>query len=222
MLLGVVSDIHGNNVALEAVLADMGEVDKLVCLGDIVGYGPAPKQCLKTVREQFDTVLKGNHDRDVQKTDPYTNELANAGLAYAREKLSEEEITWLDSLPETQTVEFDGKKILLAHSHPTDTDTYVRPGAFPRLRPYLDDELGVFIGHTHVQHKALIDGKLIMNPGSVGQPRDGPTTAAYALFDTETNDLELRRVEYDISAVYDAVEDAGLPQKIGTRLKEGW
>lgn len=222
MLLGIVSDIHGNSVALDAVLADMGNVDKLVCLGDIVGYGPEPKQCLSTVRDQFHIVLKGNHDRDVRKKDPYQNELANAGLAYAREMLSEGDITWLESLPETQTVDFDGEKILLAHSHPTDTDTYVQPGAFPRLRPYLDDEIGVFIGHTHVQHKALIDGKIIVNPGSVGQPRDGPTTAAYAVFDTETNDLELRRVEYDISAVYDAVEDAELPKKIGVRLKEGW
>jgi diadenosine tetraphosphatase ApaH/serine/threonine PP2A family protein phosphatase len=89
------------------------------------------------------------------------------------------------------------------------------------MRPYLDTHAGVVLGHTHIQHKATIDGRLIVNPGSVGQPRDGNPEAAFAILETETDTVELRRTAYDIDRVISEVEAAGLPTKIGTRLLDG-
>ncbi|SDK18063.1 Calcineurin-like phosphoesterase superfamily domain-containing protein [Halovenus aranensis] len=89
------------------------------------------------------------------------------------------------------------------------------------MRPYLDDHDGIVLGHTHIQHKATIDGRLIVNPGSVGQPRDGDERAAYAALDTVTDEVDLRRVEYDINRVISRVEECGLPTQIGTRLLDG-
>jgi len=89
------------------------------------------------------------------------------------------------------------------------------------MRPYLDDHVGIVLGHTHIQHKATIDGRLIVNPGSVGQPRDGDERAAYATLDTAADEVELRRVEYDINRAISRVEECGLPTQTGTRLLDG-
>ena len=89
------------------------------------------------------------------------------------------------------------------------------------MRPYLDDHAGIVLGHTHIQHEATIDGRLIVNPGSVGQPRDRDKRAAYAVLDTVADDVELRRVEYDVNRVITRVEESELPTKTGIRLLNG-
>jgi predicted phosphodiesterase len=89
------------------------------------------------------------------------------------------------------------------------------------MRPYLDGYTGIVLGHTHIQHKAMIDGRLIVNPGSVGQPRDHDKRASYAILDTVADEVDLRRVEYDINRVISRVEDCGLSTQTGTRLLNG-
>lgn len=217
MELGLISDIHANLPALEAVLSDMPDVDEVVCLGDVVGYNPYPVECLELVKEECDYVLQGNHDREIKNPEVYRrNRQAYEGLKLAREELSDEDIQYLLELPEKTEIGDTG--FLGVHSHPENVDEYVMPKDFPGVRPYLDDYSGVFLGHTHVQHEAVIDDRLILNPGSVGQPRDGNPKAGYAVVDTESLETDLRRTSYDIWKVVEEIEQAGLPKATGERL----
>lgn len=221
MQIGLISDIHGNRVALNAVLEDLpSALDETICLGDIVGYGPWPQACLELVREHCSICLQGNHDREVRSPAGYTNnDQAMAGLWYAQDALTDDELAWLGSLPRRTTAVDDS--LLLAHDHPEKVDRYVTPSAFAGVRPYLDEFEACFLGHTHIQHEAVIDGRLILNPGSVGQPRDGDPRAAYAVVDTDTWETSLHRVAYDIGRVQDTVAEQGLPSEIGDRLASG-
>jgi len=222
MRVGLISDVHGNLPALEAVLDDMPPVDDVVCAGDVVGYNPWPRECLKRVRAVSSLVVQGNHDRNVETPRRYAgNEMAHAGLELAQEELSDKQREWLADRPER--AEFAGGAYRLVHSHPDPArlGSYVRPAQFPKMRSYLDDHAGLVLGHTHIQHEATIDGRLIVNPGSVGQPRDRDGRAAYAVLDTDTDNVELRRVEYDVDRVITRVEERGLPTTTGTRLLDG-
>lgn len=222
MTIGLISDIHANLPALEAVLDDMPPVDDIHCAGDVVGYNPWPATCLETVREECSLVVQGNHDRTVETPERYSaNRMAMAGLEHAKSELDEEQLEYLAGLP--PRTEFDDGAYKLVHSHPDPEKlgSYVRPAQFTRMRPHLDDHDGLVLGHTHVQHAVTVDDRLVVNPGSVGQPRDGDPEAAYAVLDTDGNDVDLHRVRYDIDRVIDAVEEAGLPDRTGARLLDG-
>jgi len=224
MRLGVISDVHGNRVALEAVFNDMPDVDRLVCAGDVVGYNPWPTDCVAAVRERSVPTVMGNHDRAVAGETPFRfNSMAAAGVDYAREQLADDALAWLADLPPERTVA-DGR-VKLVHGHPDDPDRYTYPEEFsPRM---LRGEDLLITGHTHVQGHRVFDEGVVMNPGSVGQPRDSDPKAGYAvveLGDGSGGDavrIEERRVAYDVDAVIETVEDAGLPTRIGTRLLEG-
>lgn len=218
MRVGLISDIHGNKPALDAVLAAMPDVDTIVNAGDIVGYNPWPRACLDAVRERDMPTVQGNHDRAVAAGSSFRfNSLARAGVEYARTELSDAHREWLGELPATRRL--DDVAIRVAHGHPDAPDRYTYPDDFsPAL---LDGESVLVLGHTHVQHAAVYDDGIVVNPGSVGQPRDGDPRAAYAVVDTNTLEVELNRVDYDITAVQDAIAAAGLPRELGTRLTEG-
>ncbi|MFC7097197.1 metallophosphoesterase family protein [Halobaculum marinum] len=229
MRLGLLSDVHGNRIALEAVLDDMPPVDGLVCAGDVVGYGPWPGECVDLVREHEMATVQGNHDRAVAGG-PYTNfnAMAKAGVEYARETLDDESIAWLSELPERRTVA-DGR-VAVVHGHPDDPDRYTYPHqvsedllrlAAERLDVNEWELDALVFGHTHVQGVESYPRGVVVNPGSVGQPRDGDPRAAYAVLDVEAREVDQRRVEYDVDAVADAVAEAGLPDRIGSRLFEG-
>ena len=218
MKVGLVSDIHGNKVALDAVLEDMPSVDALLCAGDVVGYNPWPAECLAWVREAGVPTVMGNHDRAVAGGGSFSfNSQAGAGVRYTREHLSEEDIAWLGDLPDTR-VAVDGR-VKVVHGHPDDPDRYTFPREFaPGL---LDEEDVLVLGHTHIQHHAVFEEGIVVNPGSVGQPRDGDPRAAYALVDMDEMSVDERRVEYDVDRVVAAFEEADLPEEIGRRLREG-
>ena len=219
MKVGLISDIHANLPALEAVLEDMPAVDRLVCAGDVVGYNPWPAECVELVREQCDIVVAGNHDRTVEYPVHYeANPMARAGLEFAKRELTDDQLEWLTDLSRRETV---GEDFLLVHDHPTIQDRYVYPAEFSNLRRYLDYYDGVVLGHTHIQHTATIDDRLLINPGSVGQPRDGDKRAAYAVLNVSEPSVDLRRVEYEIDRVITAVEEVELPIKTATRLLSG-
>lgn len=220
MEVGLISDVHGNLPALEAVLEDMPDVDRLLCAGDVVGYNPWPAECVDRVRDVADATVVGNHDRNVRTPEEYrANQMAKAGLEYAKEQLSASQLEWLDELP--RKAWFPDDEFLLVHDHPEIEDKYVLPSEFHGLPRYLDDERGVVLGHTHVQHSETAAGRLLVNPGSVGQPRDGNPDAAYAVLDVDAWEVDLRRVAYDIDSVVSRVEETGLPDRIGTRLLDG-
>jgi putative phosphoesterase len=224
MRLGVISDVHGNRVALEAVLDDMPEVDRLVCAGDVVGYNPWPAECVAAVRNRSIPTVMGNHDRAVAGETPVRfNSMAAAGVDHAREQLADDALAWLADLPPERTVA-DGR-VKLVHGHPDDPDRYTYPEEFS-ARMLRGEDLLV-TGHTHVQGHRVFEEGVVMNPGSVGQPRDGDPDAAYAVVELGSErggdavTVEERRVAYDVDAVVDAVRDAGLPERIGIRLYGG-
>jgi putative phosphoesterase len=220
MEIGVVSDVHGNRVALDAVLAELPDVDLLVNAGDVVGYNPWPAECVAAVRDREMPTVVGNHDRATVAEGPVGfNAMANAGVEYARERLDDDALAWLADLPERRTVA-DGR-VRVVHGHPEDPDRYTYPEEFSAAM--LDGEDLLVTGHTHVQGHRTFDEGVVMNPGSVGQPRDADPRAAYAVVDLSTDPpvVDERRVEYDVEAVVEAVEAAGLPARIGERLREG-
>jgi putative phosphoesterase len=218
MEIGVISDVHGNTVALDAVFADMPAVDALACAGDVVGYNPWHAECVAAVRERSIPTVSGNHDRAVASETRFAfNSMAGAGVAHARETLTEDQIEWLRSLPTTRR-EFDGR-VRIVHGHPENPDRYTYTGEFsPDL---LGEEDVLVLGHTHVQGHERFDEGVVMNPGSVGQPRDGDPRAAYAVLDLDDLTVTEHRVEYDIDRVREAVAEADLPARIGDRLASG-
>jgi len=218
MRLGVVSDIHANRIALDAVLEDMPAVDGLLCAGDVVGYNPWPAACVEAVRERSIPTVMGNHDRAVATGTGFGgNGMADAGARYAAEELDGEGLEWLRSLPASRYC-VDGR-VRIVHGHPEDPDRYTYPSLFsPAL---LGEEELLVMGHTHVQAAEQYEEGIVLNPGSVGQPRDGDPRAAYALVDLDSMSVGTRRVEYDVEAVIEAIGEAGLPERTGTRLRKG-
>lgn len=218
MLVGVISDIHANRVALEAVFADMPDVDSVVCAGDVVGYNPWPADCIDEMRARDVPTVMGNHDRAVATGTGFVGSgMADAGARYAIDALDSDHIEWLRGLPDSRRV-LEGR-IRLVHGHPDDPNRYTYPSLFSA--DLLGEEDVLVMGHTHVQAHEQYEEGIVLNPGSVGQPRDRDPRAAYALVDLDAMTVEERRVEYDIEAVVEAIEAAGLPEATGTRLRKG-
>ncbi|WP_435551125.1 metallophosphoesterase family protein [Natrinema sp. CGMCC1.2065] len=221
MKVGLVSDVHGNRVALETVLADMPAVDVLCCAGDVVGYNPWPGDCVDELCARDVPTVMGNHDAAVAGDTPFRfNGMAKAGVDHAKATLSDDQLEWLADLP-AERLACDGR-VKLVHGHPDDPDRYTRytyPEEFTERM--LGDEDVLVLGHTHVQGVERFGEGIVVNPGSVGQPRDGDPRAGYAVVDLDALTVETHRVEYDIDAVQAAVEEAELPSRIGTRLARG-
>ena len=221
MRFGVISDIHGNLPAFEAVCEAMPAVDSLLCAGDVVGYNPWPAACIDRIQELGAVTVQGNHDRAVAFDGGRRfNSMAKAGVDYAREQLDDEALEWLGSLPTEQFVA--NGRVHMVHGHPDDPDRYTYARDFSPAMLAEGVEV-LIVGHTHVQDAREFDAGIVCNPGSVGQPRDGDPRAAFAVLDLDADGptVEQHRVEYDIDRAVEAVEEAGLPKRIGTRLRSG-
>jgi diadenosine tetraphosphatase ApaH/serine/threonine PP2A family protein phosphatase len=237
--IALLSDIHSNWAALQAVLADLesGEpVDEIICLGDVVGYGPDPVRCLEHVRDRGWLTLVGNHDRAC--TDPavlgWFNADAAAAIRWSAAQLDEGQLDWLRELPE------QGERcgLQLVHGSPRDpVYEYILDSQTAAINLNMIGDAVCFHGHTHVpgvfdvEHGAIdhqyrhgamaVTGPALVNPGSVGQPRDGDPDASYGVWDTDTSSFEFRRVPYDREAVKQAILEAGLPPRLAFRLDFG-
>ena len=241
MRIAVLSDIHGNLHALDAVLSDVdaAEVDQLWCLGDLVGYGPRPNECVDSVRERTSLSLCGNHDLavlGVLEMSEFSGDAAAAAI-WTQSVLGEPQRAWLASLEPTARIE-DAE---LFHGSPRDPIwDYVlsEAAAFDSLLETTAPL--VLVGHSHVAlalslvddalsgglapagHTAdLATGRWLLNPGSVGQPRDGDARAAWALIDTDASRADFRRVEYPIEKTQAEIRDRGLPSALAARLAHG-
>lgn len=222
MKIVLVSDIHSNYTALKSVIDKLEDIDydKLVCLGDVIGYGPQPKKCLDLIKDKSDICIQGNHDRMASKENinPRLPERVIKGLEHTKNRLSDSDIKWLRDLPEKK----EYKNLLFVHSHPVVTDEYVYPKNFSNMTTYMDGSDILCLGHTHVQHIENTESKVIMNPGSVGQPRDGNNKLGFAVVDNESMDVKQYRLEYDIDSVVEKVTNSTtLPDKNGKRLYSG-
>lgn len=236
------SDIHSNFQALEAMLDDMRAVgiSRTICLGDIVGYAAQPRECLEIVRTMECPVLKGNHDSAIVNQQDFASmrNLARAGLEFSRKELSAFHRSYLNDLPLTLTV--GGCQFIHASLYQPEYWIYLNRYEDMREHFAVQTESICFCGHTHVQgawqlkeNDQLValggegrvqlprEGKILINAGSVGQPRDKRPEACYALFEPEERVVEFRRLPYDIATAKQRVLDAGLPPLIGERLESG-
>jgi predicted phosphodiesterase len=239
MRFAILGDIHANLHALHAVLADAAEqeVTHHICMGDIVGYGAYPKECLDLIRELDCPTVKGNHDEQVAKeiTQEGLNPLAEKALTWTQNQLTPDDMQWLRELRLQRLV----RDFTIVHA------TLDTPHKWGYVNTELDaaanfsyQRTGIcFIGHTHVPVAYMRDGdfrtvpldilpidpgqKYLINVGSVGQPRDLDWRAAFCIYDTERHEVELRRVEYDLRGAQAAILAAGLPEKLATRLEKG-
>ena len=247
MRYGIISDIHSNLDALDAVLKEVDKLgmDRLLCLGDIVGYGPEPNECCDLLRERGCLAIAGNHDeaaasdRDTERF----NSLAAQAIAWTRSRLTPQNRSYLNELPRER--HFDAFDIV--HGAPEEHFDYILGindacDAFQKVRKPV-----TFIGHTHIAevyfqeeghaqagrtfHQRLANGgrievspqyHYIINPGSVGQPRDRNPQASFAYFDESAKTIEIRRVSYDVANVRDKMERAQLPVELAERLGLGY
>lgn len=211
MRILVVADIHSNWTALSAINEDF---DACLCVGDIVDYGTQPQRCIDWVREYCDVVVRGNHDHAVAQRVPARagggfKLLAAATRPLHWDELDSESITWLAQLPVTQHVEIGGYSFYLVHATPRDPmDEYLTNESEWASRLESIDADFVCVGHTHVPLHFAAGGTQLLNPGSVGQPRDGITKVSYAII--EDGRVEIRRVAYDIDAELRQIERAGV------------
>jgi predicted phosphodiesterase len=241
----ILSDLHANWEALDAVIRHAGrDFDRIVCCGDLVGYGADPNAVVEWVRDHCRVVVRGNHDKvcSGQEDLEWFNPIARAGAIWTCQHLSAENAAYVRDLQEGPVV-LDGMQLL--HGSPWDEDDYMTSAdeagdAFGYLQSRL-----AFFGHTHLQggfvwnHSRIeiippvstkqtetaieIDptcGYLI-NPGSVGQPRDGDPRAGYAIYDSDAPAVRYYRVPYDIAAAQKKIYEAGLPPYLGERLSLG-
>jgi len=239
----LISDIHGNIDALEAVLSDIDQqgITEILCLGDIVGYGAAPAECLRLVRKRCKAIVIGNHDAyTLVNLEGYQMEKrVRDGILHAQKSLTGEEKRWIRSLP--LSTEVGAITIVHATLHKPDSFEYLK-GRADFLRHFEKQRTPVsFYGHTHKPEIALLRGDLdvgfgipgegevlldraracAINVGSVGQPRDGSTRATYGIYDSEEHSFTLRRVSYDIEKAAQRILDAGLPEENASRLFKG-
>jgi predicted phosphodiesterase len=241
MRVAVVSDIHSNLHALEAVLAaiDADPVDELWCLGDLVGYGPKPNECCAIVQARATVCLGGNHDLAVRGTIDLVEFSGDAGTAAAwtRAVLADDARAFLNSL------EPAGRAAGVALFHGSARDPvweYVLSDEAASATFMLTEEPLVLVGHSHAALQIslretllegglapngteleLSDGRWLLNPGSVGQPRDGDPHAAYLLLDLDAQRASFRRVPYDIELTQSEMREAGLPDALIERLTVG-
>jgi len=242
MRYAVIADIHANLAALTAVLEDIerkGDIDEIWCLGDIVGYGPDPAECIELVRRYRCVCIAGNHDRAAagEIDTRYFNAHADAAIRWTSAHLTEKDTAYLANLPLT----VEKGDFLLVHGSPMDNlfEYIIGKGIAERNFGFFQSRY-CLVGHSHVPLAfkkgeegclpvslspgvgvVLGSARMILNPGGVGQPRDGDPRASYAVYDGDGHIFRLFRVEYDIEATQDRIMQAGLPVHLATRLKEG-
>ena len=239
MKYAIIADIHGNLEALQAVLKDAKEqaVTHYACLGEVVGYGANPKECLDIVREMKIPTIKGNHDEYCSSgKDPEGfNEYAREAILWTRAQMTEDDLKWLKDLKYIRIM----ANFTLVHSTLDGPNHWGY--IFDKLEaaasfPYQQTPL-CFFGHTHVplafirdtavrggtysKFKIEAGRKYLINVGSVGQSRDGVAKATYLTYDINSGQIELRRLDYDMDTAMDKIRKAGLPERLATRLAEG-
>lgn len=239
MRFAIFGDIHANLHALHAVLSDAREqlCTHYVCMGDVVGYNAFPKQCIEIIRNLECPVVKGNHDEQASMLGDQEgfNPLAEEAMNWTRGQLSAADKEWLRSLRMQRQV----RDFTIVHA------TLDTPHKWGYVFNQLDAAASFsyqhtsvcFIGHTHTPKAYVRDGSVrtipldtlqlqqgkryLINVGSVGQPRDSDWRSAYCIYDTNTNDVKLRRIEYDLAGAQQAIIDSGLPRKLAERLAVG-
>ncbi len=241
MKAAVISDIHSNLEALQAVLKDIKKrrIKNIFCLGDLVGYGANPNECIEICLKESDAIIAGNHDwAAVEKTDITNfNPVAATAIKWTRNKLSEKNIEKLQKLKITHTID----SLLLVHSSPYNPEQWRYLFSLEEFQgefKFFNEQI-CFIGHSHIPSAVFQDEngytdflrenrfpiikrrRYLINVGSVGQPRDMDPRACYVIYDGNNNYIEFVRIEYNIPLAQQKIIDAGLPEVLADRLLVG-
>ena len=222
MRILLLADVHANWQALQAVRETF---DLCLCLGDLVDYGLDPAPCVDWARRHARYTVRGNHDHGVAQNVTVSGRngyryLTGVTRPITRARLTAEHLRFLARLPVSRMLTLDDTRFLLVHATPRDPlDEYAPndPEFWARRLQHVDADV-ICVGHTHQPYALEVDGKLVINPGSVGQPRDGDPRAAYAVL--ENFNVELKRVEYPVENTIRAVQDAPLPEQAKHLLAE--
>ncbi len=222
MQIGLISDVHSNLIALKKVLSELKDVEMIIHAGDIVGYNPYPNEVIELFKKENIFSILGNHDRAVitGNTSGF-NPVAAEAVQWTRNVLSDENMGFLKTLKKRKKIKIDNADIAVIHGSPWDDDEYVYENDLSSL--FLDEvnaEVLVY-GHTHVPCIKKFDNRIIINPGSVGQPRDKNPKASFAVFDTDKKIVEIKRTDYDIKAVMQKIMEYKLPDILAYRLPLG-
>lgn len=237
MRIAIISDIHGNVTALDAVLADLGtrSVDATYCLGDLVGYAAHPNEVTERVRAEGIPTIMGNYDDGVgfdrdecgcAYTNPVDKALGDQSLAWTKATVTAENKAYLRTLASEIRFEADGSRVLLVHGSPRRLNEYLfedRPlSSFQRLAASSSADIIVF-GHTHKPYTKRVDDVLFVNAGSVGKPKDGDWRACYIVLDTSNHatPVEFIRVPYDVAREAAAIRASALPDKFAVDIETG-
>jgi len=236
--IAVISDIHSNLTALKTALdyIDKQAVDKIVCLGDVVGYGPRPNECVELVRRKCSICLMGNHDHAVLGlTDTYHfNQYARDAVLWTRRTLTLQNKAYLESLPFSH----HENELLFVHSTPVYPEEWHYILSDFEAKEYLNkiSQKVCFVGHSHIpvvfpfrdhsyyKEESRLDienQKYIINVGSVGQPRDGDPRLCFVLFDSDSSSLQFVRLEYPVQETYNEILENQLPPFLAMRLLAG-
>ena len=236
--LAFLGDVHGNLEALNAVLEDLSarKVDRVYCLGDLVGYGPDPEEVVKRLKGLNVVSIMGNYDEAVgfskescgcSYSPGREEEVGEISLNWTIRYTSDETKEYLRNLPRKLSFEVEGVRFLLVHGSPLDElFEYVKPDTpTPRLKEIVSsvEEDVVVNGHTHLPMILWVGGKLILNPGSVGRPKDGDPRASYMIVEVRDGivSYEVVRVPYDVKRTVEKIAERGLPPELGTVLALG-
>lgn len=224
MKLAIISDVHSNIFALNSVLKEIDKQnpDKILCAGDIIGYNPFPNEVIEVFMQSNVFTILGNHDFALFTNDTsWFNELGVEGIKYTKKVIKTENLNYLWQLKRREFLNLANKKIAIVHGSPRDDDEYV-------FEEYLQEEFLEMVnaeiliyGHTHFPCIRKFNKGIILNAGSVGQPRDGDNRASYMILDLKNLNAEIKRVAYDIKSVADEIIKVGLPYKSAKRLWVG-
>jgi predicted phosphodiesterase len=238
--IAVISDIHGNYDALEAVLEDIdrqGGIEEIYCLGDIIGYGAQPNECTEKIRELGCLTVAGNHDfASVGRLSfEFFNTYAKKSALWTKQILSKENVDWIQERNYVENLE----TFTLVHGTPFSPEMFHYISTLNDAKVSFEEMTReiCFVGHSHVpivffdtnpisyvvkeEIKISNKEKVIVNVGRVGQPRDENPKSCYAIYDDEESTVRLIRVKYNIDAAYGKIIKAGLPEILAARLKEG-
>lgn len=228
MRIMVVSDLHSNHTALSRVLSDAGDFDAVLCPGDVVGYGPDPNECVEALMRLPARCVAGNHDMAaVTGNVSHLNRYAAEAISINRELLRPRALQWLRGLPTHLQMEAEGRRIAVFHGSPDDpTWEYLYPPEAAERAEGFFIRTGADVivhGHTHIPFVLRRGGSVFLNPGSVGQPRDGDPRASYAILEMEGGEVEatINRVEYEVEEVASRILDLGIPDFLASRLSRG-
>ncbi len=226
--IGIIADPHSNAEAMKTVLEDIPDVDRIICAGDLVGYGPEPNEVVKITKSRDILTVLGNHDDAVirGKFNPFDELVAEADK-WTQKQLTSDNMNYLKNLNKTEEIDEEENKIFIAHGTPRKPlKEYLYPGTTNRALIKMTQNTTadiIVLGHTHVPLETTIQGKLIINPGSIGQPRDREPKASYMVLELgKSKEVTHERVSYDIDSVENKIKEAGLPEKFATRLHFGW